>query len=193
MSRYDDELRALLDEGRSLEGGREPVRMSAPRIPSPPAPPDPAVDLAAEAELARDLEIDLAATPDGPPPPAPTGATGPRGRPTAALQQTWIDDDDVPFTPVVRPGRELPARLFSLAVLGAVLAFLAWMIVPEVSFRVTNIDTLGVRNGVLTAQPVPLASPPPGGGAGAVARPGRPADRDRARGHRPRPAPHRHP
>lgn len=148
MSPYDDELRALLDEGRTL--GSEP----------PPAP-----EVRTRPTKARDLRVgdeeadaDVAAVSA---PPRPQGATGPRGRPSVALQDTWIDPEETPFTPVVRPGKELPARLFSLCVLGAVLAFLAWMILPEVSFRVGNIDNVGVRNGVLTAQPVPLASPSP--------------------------------
>lgn len=154
MSQYDDELRALLDEGRAIESG------------PPPAPttrrPTKARDLHADDEATedRDPEADVTATAVAAPPRV-QGATGPRGRASVALQDTWIDGEESPFTPVVRPGKELPARLFSLAVLGAVLAFLAWMIVPEVSFRVGNIDNVGVPNGVLTAQPVPLASPSP--------------------------------
>lgn len=139
MSRPDDELRALLDEGRELHAPSHDERAGP----------------ATSRQFRRELD-------EEPEEPVFRGATGAKGRPTSALQSVWIDSEDVPFTPVVRPGRVLPARLFSIFVLGAVMAFLAWMIVPEVSFRLQNLDKVTVRDGVLTAQPVPLASTVPG-------------------------------
>lgn len=80
-----------------------------------------------------------------------------RGRQTPTLQATWIDPDETPFVPVPRPGKVFSARLFSLVVMAAILGLLGWLIVPEVSFRLTNVDSVTVNEGVLTAQAVPLA------------------------------------
>lgn len=79
------------------------------------------------------------------------------GRATPTLQETWIDPEETPFVPVPRPGKAVPARLFSLTVTAAILFLLAWLIVPEVSFRLTSINTVFVKQGVLTAQAVPIA------------------------------------
>ena len=54
-----------------------------------------------------------------------------------------------------RPG------LFSLLVTALGLGLLAWLIVPEVSFRIANVNNVTVRHGVLTAQAVPLAPTSP--------------------------------
>jgi len=78
------------------------------------------------------------------------------GRPTPVLQTTWIDPEETPFVPVPRPGKVLSARLFSLAVMAAILVVLGWLIVPEVSWRLTNVNSVAIPNGVLTAQPVQL-------------------------------------
>ncbi|QXC62973.1 HlyD family secretion protein [Aquihabitans sp. G128] len=139
MSQYDDELRAMLAEGRRLEGGRSeaPTPMQARRW---------ADDWKGRGEEFDDVEPgrDL---------------NGLRGRPTRTLQSMWIDPEETPFTPVQRPGRAIPARLFSLLVLAVFVGLLAWLIVPEVSFRLANVNNVTVRDGVLTAQPVPLAPP----------------------------------
>lgn len=163
MSQYDDELRALLRQGRLLEqrgdSAASPASAASPTFdPAPPAPAPPRrrADPPSYARAWRDEldertgEHDLREELDGR-----------RGRPTRTLQATWIDPAETPFTPVPRPGKGLPARLFALAVLACVFGLLAWMIVPEVKWRIANVDTIHVRDGVLTAQPVPLAPPTP--------------------------------
>ncbi len=85
---------------------------------------------------------------------APTGGTP---RATATLQRAWIDPEETPFEPVPRPGNPIAARLIAWMAILAVVAGLAWLIVPEVNDRFANWDNLNLRDGVLTAQPVPLA------------------------------------
>lgn len=143
MSLHDDELRALLNEGRAID--RE---VSARHMPTNPRERDTAWSRmwrASITEPAWDAEErvdDLA---------------GRRGRAAPTLQATWIDPEETPFVPQPRPGRALPARLFSMLLTAAVIGLLAWLIVPEVSFRVGNVNNVQVRDGVLTAQGVPLA------------------------------------
>lgn len=161
MTQYDDDLRSLLAEGRLLDRENEER---------------------ARADEAREAEADDGGAPDDPtrpadppswarawrreltdPPAEPTAAvaTRQRGRATETLQATWIDPEETPFVPVPRPGKAIPARLFSFLVTGLGLGLLAWLIVPEVSFRITNVDKVTVRQGVLTAQAVPLAPTSP--------------------------------
>lgn len=138
MSQYDDELRALLKEGRRLKQ----VAVAA-------------------AEDDRYDERDWDPDRDGErrDRPRESELAGLRGRPTRTLQTMWIDPAETPFTPVTRPGKAIPARLFAFLVLASVLGMLAWLIVPEVNWRINNADRLIIRDGVLTAQPVPLAPP----------------------------------
>jgi len=144
VSQYDDELRALLAEGRRLDQGvPEPASAS-------PTPRD-ARRWAQAWNEPLDVEPDLDER--------GRDLNGLRGRPTRTLQSMWIDPEETPFVPVQRPGRALPARLFSLIVLLVFLGLLGWLIIPEVSFRLANVDTVNLRNGVLTAQAVPLAPP----------------------------------
>lgn len=144
MSPRDDELRALLAEGRNLAGQEPLSNDDLGAIPTSPA----------WARRWREQEADLAAQDEQD---EQAWRSPSRGRATQTLQSTWIDPEETPFLPVPRPGRALPARLFSLLVAAAIVGLLAWLIVPEVSFRLTNVDTVRVSNGVLTAQPVPLA------------------------------------
>ncbi len=153
MSQYDDELRALLRQGRQLEQRGRDDDATPPSTPTPPRrrgdPPSFARSWREGLQppaFEQDQEHDL---------------SGRRGRPTRTLQATWIDPAETPFTPVPRPGKAIPARMFSLVVLACVFGLLAWLIVPEVKWRLTNINTVHVRNGVLTAQPVPLAPTTP--------------------------------
>ncbi|CAN5592544.1 hypothetical protein BH10ACT1_BH10ACT1_15340 [soil metagenome] len=141
MSQYDDELRAMLAEGRRLEEGSVP----------PPSPRDARRLASAWNEPSDHDEPDLDDR--------GRDLNGLRGRPTLTLQSMWVDPEETPFTPVPRPGRVLPARLFSLLVLALFIGLLAWLVVPEVSFRLGNLDTVNVEDGVLTAQAVPLAPP----------------------------------
>ena len=85
-------------------------------------------------------------------PPAATGA-----RPTNTLQQAWIDPEETPFTPVPRPGNPLTARLIAWVGVLAFVAGLGWLIIPELNFRLSSLETVELRDGVLTAQPVQLA------------------------------------
>lgn len=150
MSQYDDELRALLRKGRQLE------QRGPEGAPTPTAPPRRRADPPSYARSWRDELRE------------PTGEheidpelSGRRGRATRTLQATWIDPAETPFTPVPRPGKAIPARMFALLVLACVFGLLAWLIVPEVNWRLTNIDIVHVRDGVLTAQPVPLSPTTP--------------------------------
>ena len=147
MSQYDDELRSLLAEGQRL-ARTDPDRFGTPD-PRHTAPP-PAWARQWRTTLDDPVEPDVQ-----------TDLSGRRGRPTPTLQPTWIDPEETPFVPVPRPGKAVPARLFSLLVAAAVLGLLAWLIVPEVSFRIFNVNTVNVRDGVLTAQAVPLAPTTP--------------------------------
>lgn len=78
-------------------------------------------------------------------------------RPASTLQRTWIDPEETPFEPVVRPGNAFTARLISWTVLAAFLSALGWLIIPELNFRLANLNTMMLEDGVLSAQPVPLA------------------------------------
>ncbi len=145
MSQYDDELRSLLAEGKQLAGS---AAATPPRKGDPPswarAWRDELDEASAWDQSARERDLN-----------------GRRGRPTPTLQATWIDPEETPFVPVPRPGKAVPARMFSLLVMAAVLGLLAWLIVPEVSFRIRNVNIVNVTDGVLTAQPVPLAPTTP--------------------------------
>ncbi len=79
---------------------------------------------------------------------------GPRA--SSSLQPAWIDPEEMPFTPQPRPGNPIASRIFSLGVLGVFLAAIAWLIVPEVHFRVVHQDEVQFSGGILTAQGVPL-------------------------------------
>lgn len=160
MTQYDDDLRSLLAEGRILERETEP-------------PADGGPDDAADADDADEpTDPTRPADPPGwarawrreltdPPTDALGGSSRRRGRATETLQATWIDPEETPFVPVPRPGRAVAARLFSLLVTALGLGLLAWLIVPEVSFRIANVNNVTVRHGVLTAQAVPLAPTSP--------------------------------
>ena len=149
MSQYDDELRALLAEGKRLDrqgDQRLPVRNS--KQGDPPA-------------WARAWRDELSETADWEEDARQKDLTGRRGRATPTLQVTWIDPEETPFVPVQRPGKALPSRLFSLLITAVFIGLLAWLILPEVSFRIRNVNTITVRDGVLTAQAVPLAPTTP--------------------------------
>ncbi len=81
----------------------------------------------------------------------------PRGRPTATLQQTWIDPAEMPFTPVVRPGSPLVSRALSMSATAVFILLLSWLIIPELNYRLSSLGTLVLRTGVLSAQPVQLS------------------------------------
>jgi hypothetical protein len=85
----------------------------------------------------------------------------PRGRPTASLQRVWVDPNEMPFTPVARPGSPLVSRMLSVGVSLLFAALLAWLIIPEVSYRINASGTIVLRGGVLTAQPVQLSPSSP--------------------------------
>jgi hypothetical protein len=91
----------------------------------------------------------------------PEYAGPPRGRPTASLQRTWVDPEEMPFTPVARPGSPLVSRMLSVSVSLMFVALLAWLIIPEVSYRINTSGTVKLRGGVLTAQPVQLSPSSP--------------------------------
>lgn len=78
-------------------------------------------------------------------------------RPSSTLQATWIDPEETPFEPVPRPGNPLTARLIAWVGVAAFLAGLGWLILPELNFRLTSLDTVQLSDGVLTAQPVQLS------------------------------------
>ena len=88
----------------------------------------------------------------------PSSAIGLVGaRSTATLQKAWIDPEETAFKPVPRPGNPLTARLIAWVGVAAFLGGLAWLIVPEVDFRLGTLQTLQLSEGVLTAQPVQLS------------------------------------
>ena len=176
-SQQPHELAALLAEGRQLAKRRpssgqnriaaasaEGRAPSAPTEGRPPRAPQPEArpSVRAPEEPARVARpVPAAPAPVARPvaaEPAPEGPSGGgRGRPTPTLQPTWIDPEETPFVPVPRPGKALPSRLFSLAVAVGLVALLAWLILPEVSFRIGHARTVRVSDGVLSAQPVQLA------------------------------------
>ncbi len=78
-------------------------------------------------------------------------------RSTSTLQGTWIDPEETPFKPVPRPGNPLTARLIAWVGVLAFLCGLGWLILPELDFRLTSLETVHLREGVLTAQPVQLS------------------------------------
>lgn len=80
-----------------------------------------------------------------------------RAQPTSRLQRTWIDPSEKPFAPVARPGNALVSRVMSLAASACIMALLAWIILPQVHFRLTTINTVLLRDGVLSAQAVQVA------------------------------------
>ena len=87
--------------------------------------------------------------------PAEAPPSGPRA--TSSLQAAWIDPEETPFTPVLKPGNTIASRIFSLFVMAIFLGVLGWLIIPEVSFRIRTADTVTLSDGILTAQAVPLA------------------------------------
>ncbi len=78
-------------------------------------------------------------------------------KPSPLLDAQWIDDEDMPFEPVRRPGSPWSARLLSVFTTGLLLAFVGWLVIPELSYRISTDDVVVVRDGVLTAQAVQLA------------------------------------
>lgn len=79
------------------------------------------------------------------------------GRPAQTLRRAWIDPEETPFEPIPRPGNPLATRILSWVFMAVFVGGIAWLVVPEVSFRIANADTLVLHDGVLTAHPVPLA------------------------------------
>lgn len=77
-------------------------------------------------------------------------------RPSLNLQPAWLDPEEMPFTPQPRPGNPIASRVFSLAVLAVFVVAIAWLIVPEVHFRVVHQNEVQFSTGILTAQGVPL-------------------------------------
>ncbi len=82
-------------------------------------------------------------------------------RPSIHLETTWADDTDHPFTPQPRPGSKFASRIFSWCIMAAFLAFLGWLIIPEVDIRLTDVNAIRFNDGILTAQPVPLSTTRP--------------------------------
>ncbi len=74
------------------------------------------------------------------------------------LATPWIDPSDLPFTPQPRPGKSVPSRIFSMMFTWLFLAAVAWLIVPELDTRFLHQGELRYRDGILTAQPIPLSS-----------------------------------
>lgn len=134
MSMSETDLESLLAEGKRLAA-------SKPR----------ASDLDRPSKVDTPMQDPLAHLADDPVRPAASG------RATASLKATWLDPEETPFTPVPRPGSPLASRMLSLVVTAAFIAALAWLIVPEVGFRLLSQDTILIRDGVLSAQAVPLA------------------------------------
>ncbi|MEZ5340166.1 MAG: hypothetical protein R2706_01595 [Acidimicrobiales bacterium] len=130
MSLSPSDLRALLDEGKALQSSGLPASSTE--------------SLATESRTGAARE-------------GSKKLVGEFSRPAASLQPTWIDPEETDFTPVQRPGSGLSARLFSLFVSAAIIGALAWLIVPEVNFRIGTLNTISISNGVLAAQAVPLA------------------------------------
>ena len=69
----------------------------------------------------------------------------------------WVDPEEMPFTPQPRPGNPFASRIFGFWILLLFLAALAWLVVPEVHFRIVNRNELHYSGAVLSAQAVPLA------------------------------------
>ncbi len=80
-----------------------------------------------------------------------------RGRPTGMLQRTWVDPSEKPFTPLPRPGNAMVSRGMAWSVTAAFIALLAWIIIPEINFRLTSLNTVFLKNGVLSAQAVQIS------------------------------------
>ncbi len=74
------------------------------------------------------------------------------------LATPWVDPSDMPFTPQPRPGKSLPSRIFSMMLTWVFMAAIAWLIVPELDLRFLHQGELRYRDGILTAQPIPLSS-----------------------------------
>jgi hypothetical protein len=124
----------------------EPARPAEPGpTPDPPAPADPAA-VSEGTTTTRPAIIERR-----------QGVDRRQPRASSRLQAAWIDPEEMPFTPQPRPGNAITSRIFSLGVLGVFLAALAWLIVPEVHFRIYNQHEIQFSQGILTARPVPLS------------------------------------
>lgn len=151
------DLDQLLAEGRAFRERGAPVRAGRRAtdalVSESDAGPGPAtVSYATEDLLVAGIEAPSAR---GIPYHAAPVATGPVA--ASSLQAAWIDPEEMPFTPVPKPGNTFTARVFSLFVMAAFLGVLSWLIIPEVSFRIRTADTVTLDDGILTAQAVPLA------------------------------------
>lgn len=124
--------------------------------------PLPPIDLDDDAPASESVAPVVASAPAESPPvetqPVVTPAPAVIGaRPASTLQKAWIDPEEMPFTPVPRPGNPLTSRLIAWLGVAAFLAGLGWLIIPEVNVRLTSLQTVQLGDGVLTAQPVQLA------------------------------------
>ncbi len=142
------DLDKLLAEGRGLQqqtrtGVRTGRRASDPVV----TESDPAIVLDGNGGGAPVIQYVAA--------PVEAAPAGPRA--TTNLQATWIDPEEMPFTPVPKPGNTVASRIFSLFVAAVFLGVLGWLIIPEVSFRIRTADSVTLNDGILTAQAVPLA------------------------------------
>ena len=70
----------------------------------------------------------------------------------------WVDPEEMPFTPQPRPGNPVASRVFGFWVLLMFLAAVAWLVLPEVHFRIVNRNELHYSGAVLSAQPVGLGA-----------------------------------
>jgi len=131
------------DMARPFGGASERPAETRPLLESEPAHVDPAHIDPAHIDPAH---IDLESTPV---------AAVPRANST--LQKAWIDPEETPFTPVPRPGNPLTARVIAWVGVLAFLVGLGWLIIPELDFRLTSLETVELSDGVLTAQPVQLS------------------------------------
>lgn len=156
MSTRADEIRRQLNQvrpahhDRSASNQRVPEQDAAPRPAPRPAPPP---SRSNRSRRHSDHEVDQTqpeyrSEPEAEPLP---------GRPTPSLQRTWIDPEETPFVPRPRPGNPFAARMLSWLFTLLLVGGIAWLVVPEVDFRFATNDTLILRDGVLTAQPVALA------------------------------------
>lgn len=155
MSEHPNELDALLAEASGLQKDLGFVQMRRSDLNKPEDQRSPRRRPPRMADLAADDSTDTSAAglsddriniQQGP--------TGPQA--STGLERPFIDPPDLPFTPEPRPGRSLPSRVFSLLVMGSMLAILAWLILPEVQFRFASLHHLSYEGAILTAQPVPL-------------------------------------
>jgi HlyD family secretion protein len=74
------------------------------------------------------------------------------------LTEMWLDDVVQVFKPIVRPGRVWTARLMAMFFNLFIASAVGWLVVPEFWHRVESRGDITIKQSVLTAQPVTLAT-----------------------------------